>query len=488
MFGARLLDRFWVLAAIALPISGCTVMGPNFVPPEPAWKPTSFTGNIVPGKEEKSRATAEPVDPRWWIQLGDPLLTSLETRLVEGNFDLRIATSRLAQARAQLGVADAAGVPVLNASGSAVAARQSREGTNSLSRLALAPGSRFRDPYQLFQAGFDASWELDLWGRAARGVEAAEASVAEREEALHDTLVTASAELARDYVRLRGAQRKLQITRTNLDLARQSLNLTRQRAAGGLTTDLDVANAATLVASIDAQIPTLEQTAAELANAIALLLGAAPETTLVELAAPRAVPPIPPAVPVGIPSDLARRRPDIRGAEARLHAATATIGVAVADFYPRVTLGGFGAVQGLQLGNLAGLAAAQAYSIGPSISLPIFDGGLRKGTLELREAQQQEAAIAYQRTVLGALHDVDNALTAYGAEQRRRSRLETAVAQGRTALGLARLRYEQGVADFLQVLAAQRALLQSEQDLADSTTTVSTNFVQLYKALGGGWN
>ncbi|MBN8891458.1 MAG: TolC family protein, partial [Rhodospirillales bacterium] len=178
--------------------------------------------------------------------------------------------------------------------------------------------------------------------------------------------------------------------------------------------------------------------------------------------------------------------PDIRRAEAVLHAATAGIGVATADFYPRITLGGNGMIQGLQVANL-GQWAALAYSIGPTVSLPIFDGGRRTRTLELREAQQQEAAILYQRTVLGALHEVDNALTAYGAEQRRRAQLEIAVQQNRRALALARDRYAQGVTDFLQVLTAQRALLAAEQDLTDSTTTVSTNMVALYKALGGGW-
>jgi NodT family efflux transporter outer membrane factor (OMF) lipoprotein len=292
--------------------------------------------------------------------------------------------------------------------------------------------------------------------------------------------------LARDYVRLRGMQRKLQITRQNLASNEESLRLTRARAAGGLTTDLDVANAAAQVATIQSEIPALEQQQAELGNAIALLLGQPPQALSAELSAPRAVPPVPPSVPVGVPSELARRRPDIRRAEAQLHAATAATGVATADFYPRITLIGNGMLQGVQPASLVQWAAL-AYSIGPSISLPIFDGGQRRRTLELREAQQQEAALIYQRTVLGALHEVDNALTAYGAEQRRRDELERAAQQDRRAVSLARDRYEQGVADFLQVLTAQRALLAAEQDLADSTTTVSTNLVTLYKALGGGW-
>jgi NodT family efflux transporter outer membrane factor (OMF) lipoprotein len=188
-----------------------------------------------------------------------------------------------------------------------------------------------------------------------------------------------------------------------------------------------------------------------------------------------------------VPGELARRRPDIRQAEAQLHVATAVIGVAQADFFPRFTLSGSGALQGLKFANL-GEWASHTYGFGPSVTLPIFEGGRLRQTLELREAQQQEAALVYQRTVLTALHEVDNALTAYGTEQRRRDRIEQAVAESRRALGLARLRYEQGVADFLQVLTVQRALLAAEQDLADSTTAVSLDLVQLYKALGGGWD
>ena len=476
-----------LLAAVAIPLAACSRMGPDFVAPTPNWQPATLGETGQPSKDETSRPVATAIDAQWWKALGDPLLTALETRLVDSNLDLQLASLRLAQSRAQLGVTAAAGQPTLNADGAASAQRLSRKGVDDINPATMAPGSNFRNPFQLYQAGFDVSWELDLWGHVARGVEAAEAGVAASEDARRDTMVVATAELARDYIRLRGIQRKLQIIHANLDIARQSLGLTQARAAGGLTTDLDVANAAALVATIEAQIPTQEQAEAEQINAIALLLGQAPQTTTAELAAPHAVPPVPPAVPVGVPSELARRRPDIRVAEAKLHVATAGIGVATADFYPRVMLTGFGALQGLQLSSLAGLATAETYSLGPSVTLPIFDGGSRKRTLELREAQQQEAAVFYQRTVLGALHDVDNALTAYGAEQRRRARLEASVDQGRKALGLARMRYEQGVTDFLQVLSAQRVLLASEQELADSTTTISTNFVQLYKALGGGW-
>ena len=281
-------------------------------------------------------------------------------------------------------------------------------------------------------------------------------------------------------------QRSIQITLDNLASAQQSARLTRERQRAGLTTDLDVANAQGQVASNAAALPPLEQRQAELVNAIGLLLGAPPGALGSELRPQRPVPPVPPRVPIGLPSELARRRPDIRQAEAQLHAATADIGVAEADFYPRITLAGSFAFQSLQLRDLADWAA-RTYSFGPSISLPIFDGYRRKGTLELRKQQQQEAAILYQKAVLQAFTEVDDALTAYQAEQRRNVQLQEAVKQNRLALNLAQQRYRQGISDFLEVLTGQRSLLAAEQQLADSTAAVSTNLVQLYKALGGGW-
>ena len=475
--------RRYVLLAAALPVlAGCTKLGPDFERPEAWWKPVSWftTAPVTPPAPRASIPVAEPFDPAWWKVLNDPVLNAMQEQLATANLDLRTADFRLAQARAQLGVTEAAMGPNVNANASYARARASQRGT--VGRVA-----RSFEPYDLFQYGLDLSWEIDLWGRVARLVEAGEAQLAAVEEAKRDLLVSSSAELARSYIALRGVQRKVAITRQNLQIARQNQALTRDRAAGGLTTDLDVANASSQVASVEAQLPGLEEQQARLSNAVAYLLGEQPGARLAALAVPRAAPVVPPRVPVGVPGDLARRRPDIRQAEANLHAATAGIGVARADFFPRVTLNGFGAIQGLNVSNLRD-SAALAYSFGPSISLPIFEGGRLRRTLELREAQQQEAAIAYQRTVLVALHEVDNALTAYGTEQRRRDRLAQAVAESRRALGLARMRYEQGVADFLQVLTAQRALLAAEQDLADSTTNVSLNLVQLYRALGGGWD
>jgi len=247
-----------------------------------------------------------------------------------------------------------------------------------------------------------------------------------------------------------------------------------------------VASARAQQESTAATLPLLEQQEAQGVNAIGLLLALPPAALASELLPQRPLPPVPPSVPVGVPSELARRRPDIRQAEAQLHAATADIGVAQAEFYPRITLTGSVSLQTSQLKSLFN-AASGAYAFGPSITIPIFEGGRIRRTVELRQAQQQEAAIQYQRVVLQAFTDVDNALVAYNSEQRRRTSLQNQVGQARRALGLAQSRYRQGISDFLEVLTAQRTVLAAEQQLADSQATVSENLVALYKALGGGW-
>jgi len=496
--------RWIVLCAV---LAGCTV-GPDFERPS-VWSPGSWFSSrprTPPTRAlEASMPSAQPVDPEWWSAFNDPVLTGLIRRAGSGNFDVRVAAARLAQSRAQRGVTAASLYPQLNGNTSATRQKVSKEGATSLfsggsggttpgaasNGLAGAQGgaipSRGGIPaFDLFQGGFDASWELDLWGRVRRGIESADASVEASREAQRAALVSTVSEVARNYIQLRGTQDNLRISRANLQSAQESANLTEARSRGGLATDLDVATARAQVESTAAALPLLEQQAAQGINAIGLLLGMPPAALQGELSPPAPVPPVPPSVPVGLPSDLLRRRPDIRQAEAQLHAATADIGVAQADFYPRITLSGSVSLQATQLKNLGNIAAA-AYSFGPSLTIPIFEGGRIRRTVELREAQQQEAAINYQRTVLQAFTEVDNALLAYAAEQQRRARLQAQAVQGRRALGLAQSRFRQGVSNFLDVLTAQRTVLEAEQQLADSTATVSQNLVALYKALGGGW-
>jgi NodT family efflux transporter outer membrane factor (OMF) lipoprotein len=513
----------WIAAApltLAVAVLGGCTVGPDFERP-PWYSPASwFSRDDATTKTARSEPVPEPVDAHWWRLFGDPELTSLVDRVADANLDVRVATIRLAESRAQSGIARADAFPQLNGNASYTREKISDKGvagflggggagggsgggglgnssgnanTNSANGLGgrqggVPLGNRKSQipPFDLWQYGIDASWELDLWGRVRRSVESADASVLQSAENRRNMLLSSIAEVARDYIMLRGTQAQLDIARQNLKTAQQSLQLTQERAAGGLTTDLDVANARAQVNTTASQIPTLEQQEASQINAISLLIGQEPHALAGELIQPRPVPPVPPRVPVGLPSELARRRPDIRQAEAQLHSATADVGVAVASFYPSVTLSGSLGIQALQFKDLA-TWDARNYAFGPSITLPIFQGGRLTATLELRKAQQQEAAVAYQRTVLNAWHEVDNALTAYQTEQRRRDLLIQAVADNRRALGLAQSRYAQGITDFLQVLDAQRNLLSSQQQLADSTTTVSANLVALYKALGGGW-
>ena len=479
--------------AVVVALAGCHPVGPDFKEPTAFWNPTSwFASAKPPQKEPVSLPVEKPVDPQWWNLFHDKELTTLEERVAKANLDVRTASIRLAESRASFGVARADLFPNMNANTSYAYQRIAREGALSLvpgggNQAEVPNNGAIFQPFSLWQYGFDASWELDLWGRVRRNVEGAQAQVQASAETERETLLTALGEMARDYVELRGVQRSIEITKDNLHIAQESLQLTQQRAAGGVTTDLDVANAAAQVETTASQLPTLQAQEAEVINAIAYLLGEPPRSMQAELSVPHPIPPVPPTIPVGLPSELARRRPDIRQAEAELHTATADIGVAIGDFYPRVTLSGSVAMQAVAARYLGSWYSAGTYTLGPSVSLPVFEGGRLRRTLELRKDQQKEAALNYQRTVLTALHEVDNALTAYDAEQRRRNRLEQAVKENRRAVRLAQDRYAQGVADFLSVLTAEQNLLAADQQLTNSVTNVSTDLVQIYKALGGGW-
>lgn len=487
-----------ILAGLAgaAALSGCT-LGPDFKKPQWAAPTSWFSGPKEAVKQPESVAVAEPINPDWWTLFGDPVLTGLERRVAAENLDVKTAGIRLAESRAQLGVAKASQLPTLDGNASYVRQQPSNQGifitiptaagaNGAIGNTTGGVQSAGLQPFDIWQGGFDASWEVDFWGRVRRSIESASALADASNEAKRTVLLSSLAEVAHDYIELRGVQTQLQIARDNVRTARQSLGLTQQRAAGGVTTDLDVSNASAQLRTTLAQIPSLEQQEAQLINALSLLLGQPPNALRADLQTAKPVPPVPPRVPVGLPSELARRRPDIRLAEAQLHSATADIGVAKANFYPTLTLTGSFGLQSLQFNHAFDLNANQ-YAVGPGLTIPLFEGGRLRATLHLREAQQQEAALNYQKTVLQAWHDVDNALTAYQAEQARRDELTQAVADNRRALGLAQDRYQQGVSDFLTVLVAQSSLLGAQLQLAESTTAVSSDLVALYKALGGGW-
>ena len=477
------------LALLApLTLAACSV-GPDFAPPDPMLPRSSFFGKPEPEPplpEPLADALPDSLDPAWWRCFRDPELAALIARAAESNLDVKTATTRLFESRAQRGVAAAAAFPTINGSASYQREQLSNNGLVSLSS-AFNNGVPIRvPPISVWQVGFDASWELDIWGHVQRQIEAAQADVVAAKYQRRDTLLAALAEVARDYIELRGVQAQIAIAKENLATANEILELTRTRAARGVANGLDVENAAAQMESVRAQLPDLANQESSYIDALGVLLDQPPLALRGELARAKPIPAAPPKPPVGVPSELARRRPDIRRAEEELHAATANIGVAVAEFYPTVKLNGNVGFNALDAKKLFSANSLQ-YQFGPTVSLPIFEGGRLKSTLELREAQQQEAAIAYHKTVLQAWREVVDALVAYRTEQVRRVRLAAQAAHSREALKLARARYNSGVGEFLSVLDAERTLLQAQLEEARSATAVATNFVKLYKALGGGW-
>ncbi|MFK3908133.1 efflux transporter outer membrane subunit [Pseudomonas monteilii] len=460
----------------ALLLAGCT-LGPDFQRPDaqaPAnWQP-------VQGQGAASQPEAQPLETRWWDTFHDDRLSALIERVVQQNLDLKMASARLLQSRALRSSVASDEVPAVGVQAGYDRARNSAEGLNDPS------GRSGKSAYNLWQGDLVAGWELDLWGRVRRQVEAADASVAVAENDRRGVLLALLAETAGDYIQLRATQHTLRVTQENLDVARHSLKLSRSRQAEGVATRLDVAQASAQVASIEARLPSLEARRDDLINALSLLAAEPPRSLQATLLAEADLPVPRQTFAIGLPSELAARRPDIRQAEARLHAATANIGVAQADFYPSIRLSGSVGLQAMQLSDL-GVWDARRFAFGPQLSLPIFEGGRLKGNLQLREAQQQEAALNYRKVVLGAWHEIDDVLRLYNASQLRRDHLAEAVKENRIALETAQRQYVEGAVDFVNVLTVQGALLASEEQWIDSSADVSQALVGLYKALGGGW-
>jgi NodT family efflux transporter outer membrane factor (OMF) lipoprotein len=480
-----------ICAAAALGLGACAV-GPDFHAPKPdvpaAWSATSSPGAA-------SQAVAEPMPAAvWWASFGDPELTALMQRAAAANLDLKEAELRIGEARAQKDITAADALPSLNGNASWEGQRLSESTptgklftqVGQIPGLPAGAGLSIPNPYGQYQLGFDASWEVDLFGRVRRGVEAAKANIEAASWDQRGAEVSLFGEVARAYVDLRGAQAKRAITQESISTLRELLDLARQRRAAGLANEIDVSRAAAQVTAEEAALPGLDRQIAADINQLGELVDLQPGALKSELDTASAVPPVPPVVPVGLPADLARRRPDIQSAEARLHAATAQQGVAIADLYPRLTLSAQGGYQSEDIVHLVDWASRFGV-VQPQLELPIFDAGRRRANVRLVDARAREAAIDYAKAVLGALREVDDALTAYDSEQTRRSSLGATVAQNRTAVALALDRYRSGVGDFLDVLDAQRTQQQNELQLADSTAAVSTDLVALYKALGGGW-
>jgi NodT family efflux transporter outer membrane factor (OMF) lipoprotein len=466
-----------LLVPALLALAGCTV-GPDYTPP-PGRAPDAFTHQADDGFAVFSRVDAGAPDPAWWSRLGDPTLDALVARAAEGNLDVRLAVARITEARASLGVSESEGLPTLDASGS-----YSRNRDSASSRQGQFGGGG--ENYDSFRAGFDASWELDLFGRVRRSVEAAEASLQAAQEDRRDVLVTLVSDVARNYVELRGFQRRLEIARKNLALQQETLNLTRARFNAGLTTDLDVAQAEAALAETAALVPEFDASAQRAINRLSVLLGQNPAALRSELSSGGSIPAVPEVVPVGLPSELLRRRPDIRRAERNIVAANALIGVAVADLYPRFSLTGSFGLASDRFADWAD-ATSRFWTVGPAVRWPILDWNRVRSNINVQQARAEQTVIVYEQTVLNGLEETENALVNYAREQSRRKSLADAVASSRRAFDLANQLYTSGVSDFQRVIDSQRALVSAEDQLVNSDTIVTTNLIALYKAIGGGW-
>jgi outer membrane protein, multidrug efflux system len=480
--------RSLALASLGCTLAGC-VVGPNFVKPKPnvpaQWSATA----VANGSQGAAHATAAPArTAAWWSSFEDPTLTSLVEQSAAQNLDVRQAVLRIQEAQAQAAVVSGGLWPSLSANASWSRQRVSTNTPNGFIFGAHFPGlpATLTNPFDIYQLGLGASWTLDLFGTARRSIEAADAEMQAAVEGEHAALLSMVSDVAATYIDLRGAQLQRAILERSLATQRDLLQLTRDRRNAGLTSDLDVENATAEVGTTEAQVPLAERQITVDINQLSELMAKPPEALRTELAEVRPVPPAPPLVPIGLPSDLARRRPDIRQAEANLHAATAEIGVAVSNFFPQLTLTAAGGYQAQGVSQLIETASRFA-TLGPAIELPIFEGGRLRATVRLQRLKAKEAAVVYAQTVLAALNQVEDALAAYGSDQARRASLQTAVTASREARLLARQRYQSGVASFIDVLDAERTEEQNELELAQATTAVSADLVQLYRALGGGW-
>ena len=482
----RQTSRFILIGGCAALLAGCAV-GPDFKPPAAQVPAAWNTADRADG------VTSAPAgEGAWWTSFHDAELTALIDRATAENLDAKAAVLRIAQARAQHDIVLAGALPTLDANASGEVNRLSESTpTGALfSKVGKVPGFsgvQIPNPYEQEQLGFDASWEIDLFGRVRRSAEAARADTAASIEDSRSVLITVLGEVARAYVDLRGAQAKRQLLSETAATTKALLQLAEQREQAGSGSRIDVVRAGAEASSAEAQIPALDHQIDADINQLSLLIAREPGALGAELKTSQPIPPAPPLVPVGLPADLARRRPDIRAAEARLHAATARIGVAVGELYPKLTLSGQAGYQSQTLPMLTSWAS-RFFTAGPAVELPIFEGGRLRATVRLQDSQAASGALNYRSTVLSALHEVDNALNAYAADRARDAALADTVAQNAESADLARQRYASGLGAYTDVLDAQRTLQQNALLSADARTAVSIDLVVIYKALGGGWD
>lgn len=470
-----------VLLAVTglLTMAGCVNVGPDYRRPE-----FSLPERWSAAEENSYRNIEINTATKWWTLFNDQVLNDLIEKAVAANHDLRIAHTRILQARAQHLVAAKNFAPTLDASAAYSRERGSINadpgGAQVLAGLGVSPET------DLYQVGFDAAWEIDLFGKKRRAMEVAKAEVSVSEEMWGDTLVTLVGEVARNFIEVRGLQQRLVLGRESIATQEEALDLARVRFAAGLTNELDVVQAVTLVTGTRADIPTLEAQLQKAIHRLAVLMGQEPGALLTELSRVGSVPSAPPEVPIGLPAELLRRRPDVRAAERRLAAATAEIAVETAELFPTFSLVGSAGLASASFENWWE-SGSSFWSFGPTVQWRIFDAGRIRAAIRVKTAIQDEALATYEKTVLTSLQEVEDALVDYAKERMRFEALRELVASDARAVDLATELYRNGMADFLNVLDARRSKYQAEDRLAQSRQAVSANLVALYKALGGGW-
>ena len=490
--------RIAVMAGLAAALGGCASVGPDFAvpatPPSPEHFADRHAGSALLAAPADAEGSPLPADP--WTAFGDPALLALQARALERNTDLATAALRLAEARVQRSLASAQRGPTAAVSGDVSRQRQSENGAPARFVTALPPESRqplldvIGAPFTLYQAGFDVSWEPDFWGRVRRSIEAADADTDAARAALAGVRALVVADVARSYVELRSVRREIALLARQRAVADDVLALVSAQYAAGMIDESATLRAQSVVADLAARLPPLLEREASALRRLELLCDELPgglDAALAEMQSSAGDAPVAaqklPDLALGVPSELARRRPDIAAAEARLHAATASIGVAVADLYPRITLGASVGSESVGFSHFTDWNSLQ-WSIGASLTLPIFDSGRRHSAITLREVQQQEAAIAWQKTVTGAWHEIDAAIAAYMAARRRADPIAARIRTSADALSLARVRFAHGLTDDLPVLDAERTLLEAERDAAENDARVGTALVAVYQALG----
>lgn len=470
---------FAFLLLVALTVAGCAVTKNYQVPQADLpkdWRQRS-------AQESATQSVGPKVNlDSWWQSFGDPALDQLIAEATAANLDLRIASGRLLEARARLKGAAAAQMPVVGASGKVLHQRQSKNGPQGSMPQAKLEG-------EFFESGFDANWELDLFGFVRQGVAVAAADVEAAEEARRDVLVSLLAEVGRNYIQLRSQQQRLALTEKNLAAQQETLALVRVRFDSGLTTDLDVARAEALVSSTRAQIPAFEMQIEQLIYRLAILTGRQPVALLPELnkVAPQPAQPIAAGIPLGLPSELLRQRPDIRAAERQLAAATLRQGVAQADLYPHFYLTGAAGLQSVEAGDFF-TSSSRLFSIGPIVRWNVFDFGRIRANIAVQDARVEQLLATYEKSILTALTDVESSLVALDKELVRQQALSDTVNASKRAVTTSHDLFRQGLSSYFSVLDSERQLLGAEDQLAISQAAVLLNRIGLYKALGGGWS